>query len=46
MKLSDKAMSELRKVLESKEIFLDDTELCEFGLYLLTIGAKSLKIKV
>jgi hypothetical protein len=46
MKLSDKAILELREVLEAKKIFLDDLELREFGLYLLTIGVKSLKTKL
>jgi len=44
MTLSDKAIEDLKKILESKQIFLSEEELQKCGVFLLTIVSRSLKI--
>jgi hypothetical protein len=49
MNLSEQAITELREILRNdigQEVEnLNETELQEFGLFLLTIGANSLKVR-
>jgi hypothetical protein len=49
MNLSEKAITELREILHndigSELDNLDETELEKFGIFLLTIGANSLKVR-
>ena len=44
MILSEKAKADLRKILEAKKIFLTEVEIQKFGVFLLTLVARSLKI--
>lgn len=44
MILSDNAIADLKKILESKQIFLTDEELQKCGVFLLTVVSRSLKI--
>ena len=45
MHLSKEAINKLKQILLEKNIFLDDLELQEFGVYVLTIGCEILKFK-
>jgi hypothetical protein len=44
-KISSQAIDKLQRILQAKDIFLNDVELESFGKYILTIGLEIVKYK-